>query len=146
MTAGWAVDPSPACGTLGAQTADEVRRACAAARTCENAPPGSSARRAILTCNRDEMIVDGLSADGQRLWSLAVTGAPADRARQAAVWIARSDDVAAPTPPPEPPPSPPPPAPERRERVVTEPEHARSGGGLAAALLFLDIPFRQSSL
>jgi hypothetical protein len=144
MTAGWAVEPLPTCGTLGAQTAQEVRRACAATRTCEIAPAGASVRRAVLTCNRDEMIIDALSADGQRLWSLAVTGTPADRARQAAVWIARSDDVAAPAPP-EPPPSPASPTPERRERVFTAPDKVRSGG-LTASLLFLDIPLRQSSL
>jgi hypothetical protein len=142
MTAGWAVEPSPTCGTVGEQTADEVRRACAATQTCEIGKAGTSVRRAVLTCNRDEMIVDARSADGgQRLWSLAVSGSPADRARQAAVWIARSDEVAIPAPP-EPPP---PPAPERGEAPVPQPERARSGG-VAAALVALDIPSQRSSM
>src|SRR5262245_38308249 len=102
MTAVWAVEPTPACRESGDRTSAEVRRACAAARTCELGP--NAERRAVLTCTKDEMIVDALAADGRRLWTLTVTGEPADRARQVAVWIARSDDLAEPEPPKEPPP------------------------------------------
>jgi hypothetical protein len=143
MTANWTVDPSPACGALGFRTIDEVRRACAAARTCEL---GSSdaARRAVLTCNRDEMIVDGVAPDGQRLWSLVLTGTPADRARQAAVWIARSDDLEV-APPPPPPPAPPAPPPRQEEPIAPKRAPATSGG-LTGALVAIEMPSHFSPL
>jgi hypothetical protein len=87
----WAVDVAPTCRRFEATVLDETRRACSAAGTCEIVDTSRRADGSLrLTCTDQTLTVAARRGD-RELWSLTLDGAPEDRVRKAAVWIARSD-------------------------------------------------------
>src|SRR4051812_13340393 len=94
----WSITGPAACAADVQRVQDEVILACAAAGGCRVGAPGETTdRRALVACGADAWTVAARSDEGEQ-WTMRIDARPDDRARQAAMWIARSDA----SPPPAP--------------------------------------------